>query len=285
MILELLLKYPAVRIALAILLDLWSACTVFALAMRNVPLEQFVAFEKSYPRLGHLARAARKFGTDFIPFFQSIVAAFQGLPVNRIGKTLAVFLVGSSLLASGVAVPTLLVGCGPKPRPDGGVVTTPTDWTDTASVVQELLSWALPAARAILDLVLPADARVVVDRILDSLLSYNQRFANVLTTYRARGGDACEVYAASGAIRVGLLELTRVLADNGFALGNTLERALDLVSGFGDNVVSQFARCEPEAGFSSLGASSNQELRSIYDTARTRGPLRHDLDNLRPVSP
>lgn len=280
MILELLLKYPTVKIALAILLDLWSACTVFALAMRNVPLEQFITFEKSYPRLGHLARAARKFGTDFIPFFQSIVAAFQGLPVNRIGKTLAVFLLSSSLLASGFAVPALMMGCGPSPRPDGGV-STPTDWTDTASVVQELLSWAIPAARAILDLVLPADARVVVDRILDSLLSYNQRFANVLTTYRARGGDACEVYAASGAIRAGLLELTRTLAERGFALGNTLERALDLVSGLGDNIVSQYQRCEPEAGFNSLGASSNQELRSIYDAARAHAPLRHDLDNLR----
>lgn len=56
----------------------WGACTVLALAMRAIPEDRFVAFEKAYPRLGSLARAVRKAAFDLIPFVQSVVGALVG---------------------------------------------------------------------------------------------------------------------------------------------------------------------------------------------------------------
>ena len=116
MILGLLLQHPYVRLTLGVILDFWAACTIFSAAMRAVPEERFVAFERAYPRAGQLARAVRKFGTDFIPFVQSIVAAFQGLPVERASRALVNVLILGATVASLTSVPALVLGCGPVRR-------------------------------------------------------------------------------------------------------------------------------------------------------------------------
>ncbi len=79
-----------------------------------------------------------------------------------------------------------------------------------------------------------------------------------------------------GGLHRALVGLARVLADNGIALGTTLERVVDGVASVADALVPA---CDRDAGWSSAGDRANAELRAI---ATGRGPLRRVLDDLRP---
>lgn len=189
------------------------------------------------------------------------------------------------LLAAALCVAGLgavLTGCpGPTPPVDGGPAVTPSGWTSTARVVLSTLRWAVPAARAITDGVLPEPARTQVGRALDATGDAAQELGAAVDAYEARGGDQCAAHAAVGGLHRALVGLARVLADGGLALGTTLERVADGVASVADALVPA---CDRDAGWSSAGDSVNRELRSIAEGAAARGVvLRRDLDDLRPV--
>lgn len=177
-------------------------------------------------------------------------------------------------LALGLA----LAGC-PRPGPvDGGPSVTAANWTQTARTVLATLSWAIPAARAITDGVLPDPARTVVGRALDATGDAARELGAAVEAYEQRGGDRCAAHAAVGGLHRALVGLARTLADNGIALGATLERIADGAGSIADALVPA---CALDAGWASAGDSVNAQLRAVRESAR--GPLRPLLDDLRPV--
>ncbi len=178
---------------------------------------------------------------------------------------------------------SLAVACTPPvPPSDGGTPgTTPSSWTDTTRLVLSTLRWSVPAARAITDVVVPEPARSQVGRALDAVADASGRLELALDAYEARGGDRCAAYAAVGGIHAALVQLAQVLADNGIALGATLERVADAAASIADALIPV---CQRDAGWASAGDATNRELRAIAAAASARGVvLRRVLDNLQPL--
>lgn len=69
-----------VRAVVSVLLSLWAVATAVTNIARRIPRERFMAFERRYPRLGHLALALRKYGSDIDPMMRSLAAAMGRLP-------------------------------------------------------------------------------------------------------------------------------------------------------------------------------------------------------------
>ena len=178
-------------------------------------------------------------------------------------------------LALGVAA------CRPQPTPtDGSVAVTPSAWTDTARLVARTLAWALPAARMVTDAILPEPARTIVGRVIDATADYASRFVTALDAYEEHGGDRCIPRAALAALRSGLLDLARTLADHGLAIGRPIERVIDTVASLVDTLVPGCV----DAGWTSTGDQTNAELRAIEINATRRGvTLRRDLDAITPA--
>ena len=176
----------------------------------------------------------------------------------------------------------LLTACpGPVTPVDGGPAVTPSSWTATARVVITTLRWALPAARAITDLTVSEPGRTQVARALDAAAQATDRLHGAVDAYEARGGDRCVARAAVGGLQVALVGVAQVLADNGVALGTTLERIVDAVASIADALIPA---CDADAGWTSAGDGANARLRAIAEGARARGvTLRRVLDDLRPL--
>lgn len=176
----------------------------------------------------------------------------------------------------------LLAACpGPVTPVDGGPAVTPSSWTSTARVVITTLRWALPAARAITDLTVAEPGRTQVARALDAAAQATDRLHGAVDAYEARGGDRCAARAAVGGLQVALIGVAQVLADNGIALGTTLERIVDAVASIADALIPA---CDADAGWASAGDGANARLRAIAEGARARGvTLRRVLDDLRPM--
>lgn len=174
-------------------------------------------------------------------------------------------------------------GCRPNPVPtDGGVVTTPSSWTDTVSTVLRTIEWSIPAAQLIVGNLLPAADRPVADRAFVAVQDAASRLQTALAAYNARGGDSCVAYAAVGGVTSALVSLAQVLADNRIGLGNTL---IPVIQSLGAVVDQLVPACQRDAGYASVGEAPMLRVRSIETSAATRGVvLRPVLDNLRPVS-
>lgn len=184
-----------------------------------------------------------------------------------------------AFLAMGMAAIVALHGCPPRPVPvDGGPSVTPSAWTDTARIVISTLRWALPAVRLVLAAVLPSDVATIVGRSIDALAEWTARLAESIDVYEQRGGDRCAAHAAVGGATNALVALTQVLADNGIALGRTLERVADSLGAVGDALAPA---CSLDAGWGSDGERINAQLRAIQARA-VRGPNWLVLDNISP---
>lgn len=186
------------------------------------------------------------------------------------------------LFALSLSFGTTLPACKPPPVPsDGSVVATPSGWTDTARTILDVLSWILPGARAIVNALLSTPARTQVGRAFDAVSEYTVRLHDAVAAYEARGGDRCAAQAAVAGLRVALVDLAQILADNGLAFGRPLERVLDSTAAIVDELLPGCVGPGGDAGWSSAGESSNLRLRAIEAGARQRGvSLRRDLDNI-----
>jgi hypothetical protein len=142
------------------------------------------------------------------------------------------------------------------------------------------LTWALPAAHAITDMILEDPARTVVGRTLDGVATAAEGLQTALDAYEQRGGDRCAAHAAVGGVRTALVVAAQTLTDNGVALGRVLERVTDTVAALVDTLVPG---CDGDAGWRSEGRATNAELRELELRAASRGViLRRDLDHLHP---
>lgn len=191
-------------------------------------------------------------------------------------KTTRPFLLAILFVAS-----LAFTSCKPPPRPSPDTpAVTPSSWTDTARTVLSTLAWALPAAHAVTDLILPEPARTVVGRALDGVADAAERLHAALDAYDARGGDRCAVQGAVAATRAALVSLGQVLVEHGIALGQVLERVTDAAAALVDELIPE---CEPDAGWRSVGRDTNTELRALELRATARGViLRRDLDHIQP---
>ena len=232
--------------------------------------------------LARLRRAVEAIGQSAAPLMRET----QAPPPPREGErgtvrvSVLVSLSGAVLVAT--LAGALLTACpGPVTPVDGGPAVTPSSWTSTARVVITTLRWALPAVRAITDLVVAEPGRTQVARALDAAAQATDRLHGAVDAYEARGGDRCVARAAVGGLQVALVGVAQVLADNGVALGTTLERIVDAVASIADALIPA---CDADAGWSSAGDASNARLRAIAEGARARGvTLRRVLDDLRPM--
>ena len=187
------------------------------------------------------------------------------------------------LLALFLSASLIGATCQPPPPPsDGGVVSTPSSWTDTVSTVLHTIAWSIPAAQMIVDSLIPATARPIVDRSFVAVQDAAVRLQTALDAYNARGGDRCGAYAAVGGVTTALVSLAQVLADNGIGLGNTLIPVIQSLGAVTDRLVPA---CLLDAGYASVGEGPMLQVRSIETSAMARGVvLRPVLNNLRPVA-
>jgi hypothetical protein len=103
---------PWALVVLQVLGTGWMLATGLALALRTIPNDRYEAFAKAYPSLAHFARAARKVGTDFVPFVQEVVKGVLALIRTKGPPVLGLLLVNA--LAGGILSAVLVLeGCGP----------------------------------------------------------------------------------------------------------------------------------------------------------------------------
>jgi len=182
-----------------------------------------------------------------------------------------------AMLAVSMSAP----GCHPQPPSPSGPVTTVSSWTDTARTVLSTVRWAVPAARIICNVTVPDSARPIVDRALDGVSQAADGIERALDAYDHRGGDRCAAKAAVAGLTTAIESLAQVLASQGIALGNTIERIASAAGSIADELVPA---CDRDAGWTSAGEGVALRLRSIQAEAVARGVvLRHVLDDLRPV--
>ena len=288
---------------------LWPVLSALLLVvLRTRTPEEWIALGEQSPRAQGVIRLLRAVGLDPAKALSALVQIVTGraparavqiadtiappapskvpAPIQREGERgsarvgVLVSLSGAILVAS--LAGALLAACpGPVTPVDGGPAVTPSSWTSTARVVITTLRWALPAARAITDLTVAEPGRTQVARALDAAAQATDRLHGAVDAYEARGGDRCAARAAVGGLQVALVGVAQVLADNGVALGTTLERIVDAVASIADALIPA---CDADAGWSSAGDSANARLRAIAESARARGvTLRRVLDDLRPL--
>ena len=283
-----------------------SALLIIALRTRSP--EAWIAMGERSPRAQGVIRLLRAVGLDPAKALSALAQIVTGraparavqiadtiappapskvpAPIQREGErgsarvSVLVSLSGAILVAT--IAGALLTACpGPVTPVDGGPAVTPSSWTSTARVVITTLRWALPAARAITDLTVAEPGRTQVARALDAAAQATDRLHGAVDAYEARGGDRCAARAAVGGLQVALVGVAQVLADNGVALGTTLERIVDAVASIADALIPA---CDADAGWASAGDGANARLRAIAEGARARGvTLRRVLDDLRPM--
>lgn len=186
--------------------------------------------------------------------------------------------------AFGVGTGATLVCCGPRPVPiDGGPAVTPSSWTDGARVALTTLAFAVPAAKAIVQATVADPGRTQVVRALDATAAAAARMDEALVAYERAGGDRCLAKSATAGVHAAIVVLAQTLADNGIALGTTLERIADALAAVVDILTPA---CAPDAALaSSAGDASNARLRDIAAGARARGViLSRVLDDLHPLA-
>jgi len=281
-----------------------SALLIIALRTRSP--EEWIAMGERSPRVQGVIRLLRAVGLDPAKALSALAQIVTGraravqiadtiappapskvpAPIQREGERGSVRVSVLVSLSGAVLVATLagalLAACpGPVTPVDGGPAVTPSSWTSTARVVITTLRWALPAARAITDLTVAEPGRTQVARALDAAAQATDRMHGAVDAYEARGGDRCAARAAVGGLQVALVGVAQVLADNGIALGTTLERIVDAVASISDALIPA---CDADAGWAGAGDASNARLRAIAEGARARGvTLRRVLDDLRPL--
>jgi len=186
--------------------------------------------------------------------------------MNSLASRLRALLVAVCLL---VVVACAAHGCHPQPTPGDVPASTPTTWVETAETVDGVLAWALPASDAVVSLLpIPADTKATVHRAFAVAVDARAAFHDGLMVYRARGGDACAVHAAAGALTVSLVGVARALGDVGWGTAPEVERVLVALGGLVDELAQ---RCDLDAGFSSSGASTRSQLTAIRLGASARG--------------
>lgn len=183
-------------------------------------------------------------------------------------------------LALLVAITVGPVACHPQP-PSPSDPTQVSSWTDTARTVLTTLRWAVPAAKLIVGATVSEPGRAIVLRSLDGVAEAADGLQGSLDAYEHAGGDRCAAKASVAGLSSSLVVLSRALADNGVALGSTLERVADAVGSIADALVPA---CDRDAGWQSAGESLGAQLRAIHGAAAARGVvLSHVLDDLRPM--
>ena len=186
------------------------------------------------------------------------------------------------LLALFLAASLIGATCQPPAPSDGGVVSTPSSWTDTVATVLHTIAWSVPAAQMIVDGLVPATARPVVDRSFVAVQDAATRLQTALDAYNARGGDRCAAYAAVGGVTTAMVSLAQVLADNGIGLGNTLIPVIQSLGAVTDQLVPA---CQLDAGYASVGEGPMLQIHAIEASAQARGVvLRPALNSLHPVT-
>jgi hypothetical protein len=264
----LLMRAPAwVRIVISIGAMLWGAATALSAALRQVPEARYVALETAWPWAGHLARAARKFGTDVQPFLRELgrafVAAFVAgrAPGDRptppapprgqdgFAKLHALFALAVAV-ALCVALGALAGGCAPRP------------WQDSAHIALNATAHGVALSDELVAGAIARDARDPA-RTSDQLEATWRPAITAMGSLRAAlvaaqgavdaaaathaAGDRCHALALVARARALAEDLATALRAAGLAVPDEVPRAIRLA---GDLAASLSPRCTevPDAG-------------------------------------
>lgn len=176
----------------------------------------------------------------------------------------------SILLTSLVGV---LAAC-PKPSPNPTVIVTANWLSRTREIIRKVRSISASSVRILESInVIPHAVMEAIRIGYDILDGSANALETALNAYESNGGDTCRVYATAVALKTAIIALARMLVRNGFWIGLPLELVADSLFSLIDTLLN---RCESDAGFRSITAEGNSELRRIQESATTH--LRNDLD-------
>lgn len=180
--------------------------------------------------------------------------------------------------------------CKPTPGPDGGPSVTPGSVLGVIETVMGVLNVILPVIRVFMVRLIPDGVgKVAVLSATDYVVAVAGDWQRAADTYRARGGDACALYALTGTLTEALVSLAGRLTGVGFGWGQEIAQLVSDLGLLADRLVG---RCAADAGdlsdaqvLSGAGATTSvsdraaNRLADIAADARARGVA------LRPLPP
>ncbi len=177
----------------------------------------------------------------------------------------------SLLLTSVVGI---LAAC-PKPNPNDPTVVVTGSWVvRTREVIRKVRSISASSVRILESInVIPHAIMEGIRVGYDIVEGSANALESALNAYESNGGETCRVYSAAVALKTAIILVARMLVRNGFWVGIPMELVADSLFSLIDTLLD---RCESDAGFRSITAEGNSELRRIQESATTH--LRNDLD-------
>jgi hypothetical protein len=188
----------------------------------------------------------------------------------------------SLFLALTMAV-AIAFGCRPSGvTPPDPITVAPRDNADVMQRVHDTLAWVLPGAASIARILpMPSAMKDVIVSALDRAAREGlPPVQRAISVYRERGGGtgACELSAASGALRELLLGVARATFPAGYGLAREIEQVLISVGGVLADVAP---RCAVDAGFYSAAADDARVIAAARDRAAVE--LGHELRPYPPI--
>ena len=168
----------------------------------------------------------------------------------------------------------ILAACQ-RPSPSDPTVIVTANWVSrTREIIRKVKSISASSVRILESInVIPQAVMNGIRLAYDILDGSTTALERALNAYEANGGDTCMVYATATALKTAIIALARVLVANGFWIGLPMEILADSLFSLLDALLS---RCEEDAGFRSITATGNSELRTIQESSARH--LRNDLD-------
>lgn len=163
----------------------------------------------------------------------------------------------------------------PIPGPDGGV-TNPTSVMSVIEDISSVLNTILPIALIFFERYVPAGpAKMAVITSTRVVIQVAGNWQQSAATYRERGGEACVIYATSGALTDALVNLARSLASAGVGWGEEIERLIQALGLLTDRLIGRCQIDGVDAGALSwsgaVGDRAHEQLQMFRDQARSRG--------------
>jgi len=167
-----------------------------------------------------------------------------------------------------------LVPACPRPIPgtDAGSF-TPGSVISVITSIADVLAIVLPIIRPFLVRFVPeGSAKPAVLSVLDEVQRDGAEWRSVAATFAERGGDACPLYATTGALTDTLVRLTHRLTDAGVGWGADIEMLIQDLGLLTDRLVGP---CGQDGGVDGGAAAASgragDSLRGLLRDIRARG--------------
>jgi hypothetical protein len=152
---------------------------------------------------------------------------------------------------------SLSLGCSATPTPaDGGPAVTPAGWVSTVTTVDTTLTWALPAADALVDGLVGPVAAVPVHLAFRLAEGSVAALQSALTAYlgASNNGTMCTARAAIAATAAGLEGVAAALVPTGYGVAPEIQAGVQALAAVADELVP--ACPLPDGGLPASGVAA-----------------------------